>query len=77
MNASHEKSYTKQNCLAAVMHAPLRTIVSLTSELEKWGGGGCVAVGPLVTAKLEIVAATSSSIIPVALLCKRENRNGD
>ena len=72
MNASHERSYTKQNCLATVMQALLRTIVSLTSELGKWGGGGLSSV----TAKLEIAAATSSSIIQVAPLCSGKEKIG-
>ena len=74
MNASHERSYTKQNCLATVMQALLRTIVSLTSELERCGSGG----GGLssVTAKLEIAAATSSSIIQVAPLCSGKEKIG-
>ena len=41
------------------MQALLRTIVSLTSEKCGSGGGGLSSV----TAKLEIAAATSSSII--------------
>ena len=73
MNASHERSYTKQNCLATVMQALLRTIVSLTSELEKCGSGGG---GLSVTAKLEIAAATSSSIIQVAPLCSGKEKIG-
>ena len=58
------KTFTKQNCLATVMQALPRTIVSLTSEKCGSGGGG----GLSVTAKLEIAAATSSSIIQVAAL---------
>ena len=75
MNASHERSYTKQNCLATVMQALLRTIVSLTSELERCGSGGGGGLSS-VTAKLEIAAATSSSIIQVAPLCSGKEKIG-
>ena len=56
------------------MQALLRTIVSLTSELEKCGSGG--GGGLSVTAKLEIAAATSSSIIQVAPLCSGKEKIG-